>query len=66
MKVTIYRETKCTFSAVCWYAKQRAECDDSTIEMFGGDNINLSINGPVTIGKITITPISKGEPVSGI
>lgn len=67
MKITIFRETKGTFSAVCWYAKQKAtECDNSTIEMFGGDNINLSINGPVTIGDITVTPITKGEPVSGI
>lgn len=67
MKTTIYRDPKSvsTFDAVCWYAKQKVtECNDCAIEIFGETNINLSINGIINIGDITISIIRIGNPVS--
>ena len=67
MKTTIYRDPKSvnTFDAVCWYAKQKVtECNDSTIEIFGETNINLSINGSIQIENITISLIRIGNPVA--
>lgn len=65
-KITVYLDTREIFDAICWYAKQKSECDDSTIEMFGGDNIDLSIHGQVTISDLIITPSSEGYPVPSL
>ena len=63
MKVTINRDARSTFAAVCWYAKQKSiDCDDCMVEMLG-ENVSLAINTFVQIDELTISLISIGDPV---
>lgn len=66
--VTVLRDTKQTFNAVCWYAKQKAvECKDLFVEMVG-ENVNIVINSTVNIRDtdLSVTVINKGEPVASM
>ena len=66
MKVTINRDARSTFAAVCWYAKQKSiDCDDCMVEMLG-DTVSLTINTFVKIDELTITLVSIGVPVSAM
>jgi hypothetical protein len=67
MKVTITKERHQYYEAIIWYAYQKnPECQDTKILVFGDSNINFTINKPVTIDGVCITPVSVGDPVSGI
>jgi len=64
MKITVHPSNKNVFSAVSWYAKHSTPNSvDSHIQLIGED-VDTFLNGRITIGTFTVTPVSVGLPVT--